>query len=248
MFDLPLRPLKDTIFTPLCAYIPSSIKPLHITLLAFISGLISCYFLAFPSSTSLQPSTTTTLPLVFWILNRALDCLDGALARHRGTASELGGFLDLLGDFIVYSLLPISIAYGTALSLSSSSVLGYGAGREGDGIWLAVAVLEATFHVNNFVLFYVAALVEKAGADSKGQKADSDGKGEDGGKRDKERRRKELTSVSMRPAVIEGFESGVIFTLMIMLPNWIELLSWMMAGLVAVGIGQRTVWVVVALS
>ncbi|KAI4273163.1 MAG: hypothetical protein LQ337_004835, partial [Flavoplaca oasis] len=49
---------------------------------------------------TLQLSTNTTLPLLFWILNRALDCLDGALARHRGTASELGGFLDLLGDFI----------------------------------------------------------------------------------------------------------------------------------------------------
>ncbi|KAL9025043.1 MAG: hypothetical protein Q9180_007743, partial [Flavoplaca navasiana] len=255
MFDLPLRPLKDTIFTPLCTYIPSPIKPLHITLLAFISGLISCYILAFPSSTSLQPKhINSTLPLVFWILNRALDCLDGALARHRGTSSELGGFLDLLGDFIVYSLLPISIAYGTSSSASpSSSVPSYG-GETGDkGVWLAVAVLEATFHVNNFVLFYVAALVEKVGADLKGQKEDSDGKGErkkaeDGGKGDKERRRKELTSVSMRPAVIEGFESGVIFTLMIMFPRWIEWLSWMMAGLVAVGIGQRTVWVVRALS
>ena len=248
MFDLPLRPLKDTLFTPLCAYIPFSIKPLHITLLAFISGLISCYILAFSSPTSLQPSTSlyqpkhanTTLPLLFWLLNRALDCLDGALARHRGTVSELGGFLDLLGDFIVYSLLPIAIAYGSSVG--------------GEGIWLAVAILEATFHVNNFVLFYVAALVEKAGAELKGQKADSygkredGGKGEDGEKGDKERRRKELTSVSMRPAVIEGFESGVIFTLMVMFPRWIEWLNWMMAGLVAVGIGQRTVWVVRALS
>ncbi|KAL8881900.1 MAG: hypothetical protein Q9192_007691, partial [Flavoplaca navasiana] len=202
MFDLPLRPLKDTLFTPLCAYIPLPIKPLHITFLAFISGLLSCYILAFSSPTSLQPSSSsyqpkhanTTLPLIFWILNRALDCLDGALARHRGTASELGGFLDLLGDFIVYSLLPISIAWGTSSSSSSSSVLDFGAGRDRERVWLSVAILEATFHVNNFVLFYVAALVEKAGAESKGQKADGDGKGEDGGKRDRERRRKELTS------------------------------------------------------
>ena len=234
MFDLPLRPLKDTLFTPLCTYIPLSIKPLHITLLAFISGLISCYILAFSSSTTVQPSTNTTLPLLFWLLNRAFDCLDGALARHRGTVSELGGFLDLLGDFIVYSLLPIAIAYGSSVG--------------GEAIWLAVAILEATFHVNNFVLFYVAALVEKAGAELKGQEAGSDGKREDGEKGDKARIRKELTSVSMRPAVIEGFESGVIFTLMVMFPRWIEWLNWMMAGLVAVGIGQRTVWVVRALS
>ncbi|KAL8885701.1 MAG: hypothetical protein Q9215_006476 [Flavoplaca cf. flavocitrina] len=256
MFDLPLRPLKDTLFTPICTYIPLSIKPLHITLLAFVSGLLSCYLLTLHQSENTLSSSSTTLPLLFWLLNRALDCLDGALARHRSTVSELGGFLDLLGDFIVYSLLPISIAWGTfsssSSSTSSSSVLDYGE-RRGDGVWLAVAVLEATFHVNNFVLFYVAALVEKAGAELKGQEEDGDWKGEgrkgeDGGKGDEARRRKELTSVSMRPAVIEGFESGVMFTLMVMFPTWLEGLSWMMAGLVAVGIGQRTVWVVRALS
>ena len=52
----------------------------------------------------------------------------------------------------------------------------------------------------------------------------------------------------MQPALVEGSESGVIFTLMIIFPRWIGELSWMMAGLVAVGIGQRTVWVMRALS
>lgn len=215
MFDIPLRPLKDSLFNPLCAHIPLSITPLLITLLAFISGLLSCYLISLSHA-------NTTLSVFFWGLNRALDCLDGALARHRGTASDLGGFLDLWCDFVVYSVLPIAVACG--------------GGEEERGVWVAVAVLEATIHVNNFVLFYVAALVEKA--------AKEEGKGDVASKNS----RKELTSLSMRPALVEGFESGLLFTLMLLYPSAIEGLSWTMAGLVAVGVGQRTVWVVKALQ
>ncbi|KAI4170242.1 MAG: hypothetical protein LQ343_005125 [Gyalolechia ehrenbergii] len=158
------------------------------------------------------------LSFLFWALNRSLDCLDGALARHRGTASDLGGFLDLLGDFIVYSLLPIAIAQASPPDTGSS-------------LWMSVAVLEATFHVNNFVLFYVAAIAEKSA------NAEGTGKG----------KKEELTSVMMRPALIEGMESALIFTAMLVYPSALQALSWTMAGLVMVGILQRTVWVVEAL-
>ncbi|KAL8848486.1 MAG: hypothetical protein Q9221_006488 [Calogaya cf. arnoldii] len=246
MFDIPLRPLKDTLTNPLCALIPHSITPLHLTLLAFLSGLLSCLFISLPSYSN---HSSTTLPLALWLLNRTLDSLDGALARHRGTISELGGFLDLWCDFIVYSLLPIAVAWGHGAA-ADGGIGKIGAG--GEGKWLAVAVLEATFHVNNFVLFYVAALVAKLAA-MEGKKQDRKEEGKrvkkdgHGGKGEVKDRKKELTSVSMRPALIEGFESGVLFTLMLIFPSAIEGLSWLMAGLVAVGIGQRTVWVVGAL-
>lgn len=205
MFDIQLRSLKDGIFRPMCKYVPSVVTPLHITAAAFVVGFFSCYF-----------STTKNIQisLTLWALNRALDCLDGALARHRGTASDLGGFLDLLGDFIVYSLLPISIAAGWDNTASA---------------WKAVAVLEASFHINNFVLFYVAAVAEKR-VPKGGVKA------------------KELTSVMMRPALVEGTESGLIFTAMLAWPGEIEWWCWGMAGLVAVGIAQRVACTVPALS
>ncbi|CAO1605753.1 hypothetical protein XANCAGTX0491_009259 [Xanthoria calcicola] len=225
MFDLPLRPLKDLLFTPLCPHIPPSIKPHHITLLAFTSGLLSAFLIALSHA-------NTPLSLLFWALNRALDCLDGTLARHRGTASDLGGFLDLWCDFIVYSILPIAVAAGAADSQVDA------------GRWVAVAVLEASFHVNNFVLFYVAALVEKAG---KGEEEGERVNGESGKSGKGRRRREELTSVSMRPALVEGLESALLFTAMLGYPSAIEGLSWTMAALVAVGIGQRTVWVIKAL-
>lgn len=205
MFDIRLRSLKDKLFDPVCPSIPASITPLHITEAAFITGLLSC----FSASCS-----HTSLALVFWFSNRALDCLDGALARHRKTASDLGGFLDLLGDFIVYSLIPISIAVGQ---------------NGTPACWRAVAFLEATFHVNNFILFYVAAVAEKRhGKDDEVSK--------------------DLTSVMMRPALVEGMESAVIFTAMLALPSHVQALSCLMIGAVSVGIVQRTQWVKAALG
>lgn len=199
MFDISLRFLKDQLFDPCCRYVPASITPLQVTGAAFAAGLFSCY----AASCSLVSVSVT-----FWLLNRALDCLDGALARHRKTASDLGGFLDLLGDFIVYSLLPISIAAGQDATTF---------------VWKAVAILEATFHINNFVLFYVAAIAEK-----------KHGK--------EELNTTQLTSVMMRPALIEGTESGLLFTAMLLFPNYIHFWCLFMAGLVTIGIVQRTLW------
>lgn len=202
MFDIYLRASKDRLFDPCCTYIPAAVTPLQITAVAFLTGLISCCGACY---------SLKSISITFWLLNRALDCLDGALARHRNIASDLGGFLDLLGDFIVYSLLPISIAVGQDATTS---------------VWKAVAVLEATFHINNFVLFYIAAITEKQY-----------------GSKDK----KELTSVMMRRALIEGTESGLLFTAMLSLPGYIGFWCWTMAGLVSIGILQRVVWAIFAL-
>jgi phosphatidylglycerophosphate synthase len=58
---------------------------------------------------------TTTNPIYkptrvyLWLANCFLDYFDGSLARSRNAATDLGGFIDLCSDFIVYSLLPIVI-------------------------------------------------------------------------------------------------------------------------------------------
>ena len=202
MFDIQLRSFKDRLFDPSCHYIPLAVTPLHVTTSAFSAGLAACY------SASQQQ---VLLSVFFWLLNRVLDCLDGALARHRKAASDLGGFLDLLGDFIIYSLLPISLAMGQP------------------DAWEAVAILEASFHVNNFILFYVAAIAEKK-AVANGAKS------------------KELTSLMMKPALIEGMESGILFTAMVVFPEYLRILSWVMALLVSLGIIQRVNWTISALA
>lgn len=240
MFDMTLRPLKDQIFNPLCSWIPPTTHPIQITFLAFLVGLGACIAAA---------TNHPALSVALWALNRALDCLDGALARQRGEASDLGGFLDLLGDFVVYSAIPICCAM--ALSQDDDHVAGGSPACAVARRWLAVSVAEAAFHVNNFVLFFVAALVEKRRAEStlleSDRKGTSDAKGSKAGER-QNCEVKELTSLAMRPAFIEGTESGLVFTLMLALPAWTEGLCWVLAAGVVAGTVQRVVWTVGVLS
>lgn len=209
MLDNTLRRFKDSLFRYLAAQVPSSFCPNYITLFAFVMGLASCLAASLPHRWA---------ALSFWTLNRTLDCLDGAFARRWGKSTELGGFLDLLGDFTVYSLIPVSV------------VLGRGRVDEHGCEWMAVAVLEASFHLNNFILFYVAAVAAKVGEVEVGRKQES------------------LTSVVMRPALVEGFEAGAFFTLMIIFPDWVTAISWIMSAAVGLGIIQRVMWVVPVLG
>jgi phosphatidylglycerophosphate synthase len=50
-----------------------------------------------------------SLGLGLLLLNRLLDGLDGALARQQGI-TDLGGFLDIVCDFIVYAGVPLAFA------------------------------------------------------------------------------------------------------------------------------------------
>ncbi|KAI6792035.1 hypothetical protein KC363_g6193 [Hortaea werneckii] len=221
MLDITLRPLKDQVFDPLCSLIPQSTTPGQLTFAAFVTGLLSCVAVA-------QQAPFTAVSL--WLLNRALDCLDGAIARQRNQSTDLGGFLDLLGDFVIYSLIPICCALGGGtyeLSVSQTQRL-----------WAAVACSEASFHVNNFVLFYIAAITEKQKA------ANAVANGESSSAGLGEKRVRELTSLSMKPALVEGAESGLIFTIMLIKPEWAEILCWMLTGGVAIGTVQRVMWVV----
>ncbi|KAG9237301.1 hypothetical protein BJ875DRAFT_164583 [Amylocarpus encephaloides] len=210
MYDNYLRHLKDWIGSPLCRILPSGITANHITLAAFVSGLLAV------GTAALSTSSSSHWPLVFWLLNRLLDGADGTLARMRGTATALGGFLDLLGDFIIYSLIPAMLAYGQERRFTDVPFPDSSMGVD----WRAVAMLEATFHINNFVLFYISAVAAKSDD--------------------------ELTSVSMRPALIEGLESGLIFTAMFVWPQYLTLLCWGMSVAVIIGIAQR-VYVVIPL-
>lgn len=192
MFDIALRGWKDAVVDPISRGMPKAITPGWVTFAAFASGLLSCFCALTP--------VYNRAALAFWLLNRLLDCLDGSLARARNQATQLGGFLDLLADFIVYSLLPIAIARGQANLVNIDCT--------------SLALLEASFHINNFVLFYVAAVAA--------------------GKNDGE-----LTSVTMKPALIEGFEAGVLFTVMLIWPAWINMWCWAMAVGVVIGTIQR---------
>ncbi|MGD9734046.1 MAG: CDP-alcohol phosphatidyltransferase family protein [Solirubrobacterales bacterium] len=82
------------------------------------------------------------LALVLWLANRTLDGLDGPLARRTG-ASALGGLLDFVADFVVYS----GFIVGVAIAEPEAR--------------LACLVLLATYLVNNVALLSFSSLVER---------------------------------------------------------------------------------------
>jgi phosphatidylglycerophosphate synthase len=80
--------------------------------------------------------------LALWLANRALDGLDGALARRRGP-TDLGGLLDFVADFVVYG----GFVVGVAIAVPDARV--------------ACTALLAAYLLNNVALLSFAPLVEK---------------------------------------------------------------------------------------
>lgn len=91
-----------------------------------------------------------TLALILLLLNRLADGLDGAVAR-RNTPTDLGAYLDIVADFLLWSLLPLAfIIY-----------------RPDNAI--AAAVLLSSFAMSMVVFLAYAILAEKRGEASEAQ-------------------------------------------------------------------------------
>ncbi len=82
--------------------------------------------------------------LALWLANRVLDGLDGAIAR-RTRATDLGGMLDFLADFVVYAGFVVAVA----IAVPDARV--------------AATVLLAAYLLNNVALLSFASLIEKRG-------------------------------------------------------------------------------------
>jgi phosphatidylglycerophosphate synthase len=63
-----------------------------ITLLGFGFGIVACVFAIYQCY---------LCALLFLIINRVFDGLDGAVARTRNEASDFGGYLDIVLDFFI---------------------------------------------------------------------------------------------------------------------------------------------------
>lgn len=138
MFDTPLRRLKDRVGTPLAKHL-GMVSPLHLSVLALIVGLLASY---------IAYKNQYFLALVLWVLNRALDGLDGLIARLHSGQTDFGGYVDILTDFLVYATLPIGLV----------------AGSPSEERYLALALLLASFYVNSASWMYLAAILEKRAA------------------------------------------------------------------------------------
>lgn len=139
MTDAILRGPKDRVLGPIARRTPRGVHPIAITLVAFIPGIGAAVAAA---------DSRHTLAVGLWLLNRVLDGLDGTVARQRERQSDLGAYLDILMDVVVYAAVPI----GIAVALDSR------------GAWIAAAALLATFYVNTISWAYLAAILERRAA------------------------------------------------------------------------------------
>ena len=197
MLDLRLRPLKEHFLEPVAARLAPRVSANTLTGVALVVTLGAAVLAA-----AGQPMAA----VVAWLLGRLLDGLDGPVARHRGAASDFGGYLDMLADTIGYAAVPIGVA----------------AGIDERSAWIAVSVLLGAFFINTISWSYLSAVLEKRGAG-----ASATG---------------EMTTITMPPALVEGTETIVIFSLFIAFPQWSAGLFVAMAAMVAVNIVQRLAW------
>lgn len=145
MLDAKLRPLKEKLFRPLVDRLQET-PPVRLTLIGFGWGALTAVFL---TQQLYLPAFLT------WFLNRLFDGLDGMVARRAGLQSDLGGYLDIMIDFVIYAAVPIALVVG----------------RPTPARYLWLALLLAVFYVNAASWMYLSAVLEKrrAGAAAWGE-------------------------------------------------------------------------------
>ena len=138
MFDTYLRNTKDRIAEPIARRMVR-ISPNTISIIGVIFGITSALFAA---------RSLYLWGLAFWLINRALDGLDGLLARLHHKQDDFGGYLDILLDFVAYAAIP----------------LGFGLAAASQSIYLALAGLLSIYYLNTASWMYLAAILEKRAA------------------------------------------------------------------------------------
>jgi phosphatidylglycerophosphate synthase len=138
MFDSSLRLAKDR-WLRTSASALQHVSPLAITAAGLLAGLGAAWCAA-------RGDYWAALVL-FWV-GRICDGLDGAVARAANKQSALGGYLDLMADFVVYAAIPIAIWWGL---------------RSANGP-LPLIIMLATYYVNAASWMLLSALIEKGDA------------------------------------------------------------------------------------
>lgn len=146
MVDKFLREAKEQLLLPVATRLFAPIHPTVITLASFGFGVVAAGFLA---------QGYTAQGLVFFLLNRVLDGLDGTVARLTNRQSDFGAYIDIVLDTVIYAAIPAAIA------LHINIIPGY----------ICLIALLICFYVNAASWMYLAALLEKrnAGAAARGE-------------------------------------------------------------------------------
>jgi len=132
--DALLREKKDQWLAPFAAAYLGRVSPNLISLAAMVVGVLAAMAVFWQAP---------TWGLGLWLLNRLLDGLDGAVARVHHKSSDLGGYLDLMGDFVVYLAVPIAFV----------------AANPSPPAWWALAILLCSYQMNSLSWALLAAIL-----------------------------------------------------------------------------------------
>jgi phosphatidylglycerophosphate synthase len=155
MFDAALRPLIDPPLAKLAGrFIAAGFSANAVTLTGFAVGLLAIPALA---------AEWYWLALILILLNRLADGIDGAIARRLGS-TDLGGYLDILCDFIFYAAVPLGFALarpenGAAAAFLIFSFVGTGSSFLAYAAIAAKRGLESPRHGQK-TIYYLGGLTE----------------------------------------------------------------------------------------
>jgi phosphatidylglycerophosphate synthase len=114
MIDAALQPLQQRFLqSPAQVLAQWGVKANQITLFGFLLGVMVVPALAFQAY---------PLALLFLLLNRLADGLDGAVARIK-EPTDRGAFLDISCDFVFYALFPLGFALADPVNALPAAVL-----------------------------------------------------------------------------------------------------------------------------
>lgn len=137
MFDDQLRHAKESVFIQLAhLFNLFTLHPATITGIALVFGLLAALFLS---------QGHDFIGFMLWMLNRIFDGLDGTVARVQDLQSDLGGYLDILSDFLVYALIPAALVWANPTT---------------PNIWGIIGLI-SIFYLNGASWMYLSALLEK---------------------------------------------------------------------------------------
>jgi phosphatidylglycerophosphate synthase len=153
MLDAALRPLIDPPLDRAGRALASRGLPANaVTLAGFVLGLATLPALA---------AGLYAVALLLILANRLLDGVDGAVARAAG-ATDLGGFLDIVCDFVFYAAVPFGFALADPANALAAAFLVFSFMGTGSS-FLAYAVVAAKRRVSvapSKTFFYLGGLTE----------------------------------------------------------------------------------------
>ena len=158
MIDAKLLPLQRRLLRPMAlGLVTFGVRADQVTITGFLLGIVALPLLA---------SEQYIWALVFILLNRLLDGIDGEVARLTIT-TDRGAFLDIALDFVFYALIPLGFALAnvTENALAAAVLLAAFVGTGSSFLAFSLMAEKRKLHAQKFPskgLYYLGGLTEGA--------------------------------------------------------------------------------------